>query len=118
MEFSTAYGNVTIHKDVIATLAGASALECYGLVGMYSRNSVKDGFTELLGRENLNKGVEVKSVDGEVIIDLYIVVSYGTKINEVAYNVIDRVKYTVEKITGLIVRDVNVNVQGVKVINS
>lgn len=118
MELMNEYGTVLIHKDVIATIAGASALECYGLIGMYSRNSVKDGFTELLGRENLNKGVEIKSVDGDLIIDLYIVVTYGTKINEVAYNVIDKVKYTVENITGLTVNQVNVNVQGVRVINS
>ena len=118
MELMNEYGTVSIHKDVIATIAGASALECYGLIGMYSRNNVKDGFTELLGRENLNKGVEIKSVDGDLIIDLYIVVTYGTKINEVAYNVIDKVKYTVENITGLAVNQVNVNVQGVRVINS
>ncbi|QNO16358.1 Asp23/Gls24 family envelope stress response protein [Alkalicella caledoniensis] len=118
MEFTTGLGNVSIHKDVIATIAGVAAVECYGLIGMYSRNNVKDGFTELLGRENLNKGVEIKTVDGEVIIDLYIVVSYGTKINEVAYNIIDKVRYTVENITGLSVGHVNVNVQGVKVINS
>lgn len=118
MELKNEYGMVSIHKDVIATIAGASALECYGLIGMYSRNNMKDGFTELLGKENLNKGVEIKSLDGDLIIDLYIVVTYGTKINEVAYNVIDKVKYTVENITGLTVNQVNVNVQGVRVINS
>lgn len=110
-------GKIEITNDVIATIAGVAAVECYGLVGMASRKQLKDGIVELLGRENLSRGVEVKEVNGELHIDLYIIVGYGTRIDEVANNVIATVKYSVEKYTGIQVGAVNINVQGVRVIN-
>jgi uncharacterized alkaline shock family protein YloU len=117
MRIETELGNIEISSDVIATIAGIAAVECYGLVGMASRKQIKDGIVELLGQENLSRGVEVKDKDGELIIDIFIIVGYGTRIDEVANNVISTVKYSVEKITGLKVGMINVNVQGVRVIN-
>jgi uncharacterized alkaline shock family protein YloU len=113
----TDLGNIEITNDVIATIAGVAAVECYGLVGMASRKQLKDGIVELLGRENLSRGVEVREVEGELNIDLYIIVGYGTRIDEVANNVISTVKYSVEKYTGIKVGMININVQGVRVIN-
>lgn len=107
-------GNIEISEEVIATLAGAAAVECYGLVGMSGRK-MTDGITELLGHESLSKGVEVTIQDRVVLIDLYIIVNYGVRISEVAINVRDRVKYSVETSTGLNVAEVNINVQGVRV---
>ena len=117
MLIKTGLGNINISSDVIATIAGVAAVECYGLVGMASRKQLKDGLVELLGRDNLSRGVEVSESHGELIIDLYIIVGYGTRIDEVANNVISTVKYSVEKYTGLKVGVINVNVQGVRVIN-
>lgn len=107
---------VNISEEVIATIAGAAAVECYGLVGMAGRK-LKDGIDQLLGKEDLTKGVEVVFEDGQVMIDLYIIVSYGVNIAEVAKNVVEKVKYQVEKQTGLGVKSVNINVQGVRVTN-
>ncbi|MCX7568433.1 Asp23/Gls24 family envelope stress response protein [Tumebacillus sp. DT12] len=115
-EIQTQLGKITISEDVIATVAGYAALDCYGLVGMASRKQVKDSITELLGRENLSKGVQVRTVNEQVIVDMYIIVSYGTRISEVAHNVMDKVKYTLENTLGLAVDRVNVVVQGVRVI--
>jgi len=89
-------------------------MECYGVVGMVSRR-VKDGLSELLGRDNLKKGVEVEIKDNKVNIELYIMVQYGTKISEVAHNVMDKVKYTLENYLGLKNTNVKVIVQSVKV---
>ena len=114
----TDLGKIEISKEVIATLAGVAAIECYGLVGMSSRK-MKDGISELLGRENLSKGVEVNvEEDGALTVDLFIIVGYGTKISEVANNVITKVKYTLEEKLGIKVKKVNVNVQGVRVGNN
>ncbi|MCR4425165.1 MAG: Asp23/Gls24 family envelope stress response protein [Firmicutes bacterium] len=113
-EMSTALGQIIIADDVIAAIAGMAATECYGLVGMAGR-SIQDGIAELLGRENIARGVEV-AVDGdEVKVDLYIIVEYGTRITEVANNVMDKVKYVLESMTGLRVSEVNITVQGVRV---
>lgn len=106
-------GQVDISEEVIATIAGAAAIECYGLVGMASRK-ISDGVSGLLKRENLAKGVTVTFQDDAVVIDLNIIVGYGVKISEVAANVMGRVHYTVESMTKLKVSEVNVNVQGVR----
>lgn len=113
-EIENELGKVVISEELIATLAGVAAVECYGLVGMSSRK-LKDGIAELLGRDNLSRGVEVHLEDNDLMVDLHIIVSYGTKIQEVATNVMEKVKYTLEKLTGLTVTQVNVYVQGVRV---
>ncbi len=113
-DVSTELGQITISDEVIALIAGMGATECYGLVGMASRN-IQDGIAELLGMDNLSRGIEVKLAADEVVIDLYIIVEYGTKITEVAHNVMDKVRYVVESMTGLKVARVNITVQGVRV---
>ena len=115
-EINNNLGTIDISEEVIATIAGAAAVECYGLVGMASRKSA-DKFSELLGRENLARGVVVSIDDNQVVIDLYIIVGYGVRISEVATNVMERVRYTTENLTGLKVAQVNVNVQGVRVLD-
>lgn len=107
-------GRIEIAKDVIAVIAGNAAMDCYGLVGMASRK-MSDGITELLGRENLGKGVEVELTEDEFFVNLYIIVQYGTKINEVANNVIDRVDFTLKNILGFSPDKINVIVHGVRV---
>lgn len=113
-EISNILGKIDISEEVIATIAGIAAVECYGLVGMASRK-ISDGFVELLGRESLSKGVQVRIENNEVIVDVFIIVSYGVRISEVAHNVMEKVRFSVEQMTGLPVGEVNVNVQGVRV---
>ncbi|MDP2857895.1 MAG: Asp23/Gls24 family envelope stress response protein [Bacillota bacterium] len=112
-EISNEIGRLSLSDDVIATIAGVAATECYGVVGMASRRVV-DGLAELLGRENLSKGVEVVVEGDKAAITLNVIVGYGTRISEVARNIVDKVKYTVESTTGLKVAKVKVNVQGVR----
>src|SRR5699024_11738866 len=87
--------------EVIATIAGGAAVECYGIVGMASKNQIKDGIAEILRKENFSKGVVVRQEDNRLHIDMYIIVSYGTKISEVAHNVQSQVKYIDRKSTRL-----------------
>lgn len=108
------YGNIIIEDNVIATIAGLSAMECYGLVGMASKNAT-DGIVDILKKEHLTKGVKVTTNNDKLVIDLYIVVQFGTNIATVANNIIEKVKYNVENLSGMTVNRVNVNVQGVRV---
>ncbi|MDG4655894.1 Asp23/Gls24 family envelope stress response protein [Ectobacillus antri] len=117
IEIKTQYGQIDISTDVIATIAGGAAVDCYGIVGMASKNQLKDGLTEILRKENFTRGVIVRNENDEVHIDMYIIVSYGTKISEVAHNVQTKVKYTLDQTVGLAVDSVNIYVQGVKVTN-
>ncbi|NLL97918.1 MAG: Asp23/Gls24 family envelope stress response protein [Tepidanaerobacter sp.] len=106
-------GEIQISKEVIATIAGNAAMECYGLVGMASRK-ISDGITELLGRENIARGVEVKISEDMLTVDLYIIVQYGTKIHEVAHNVIEKVNFVLKNTLGFNPDKVNVIVHGVR----
>ncbi|OPL08032.1 MAG: alkaline-shock protein [delta proteobacterium ML8_F1] len=107
-------GSINISKEVIANIAGSSAIECYGLVGMATR-SASSGIVNLLKKENLSRGVKIEASDEGLNIDLYVIIQFGTKISVVAENIIEKVKYNVENQTGLKVLKVNVNIEGVKV---
>ncbi|GIO10751.1 hypothetical protein J19TS2_03060 [Cohnella xylanilytica] len=115
MQLATENGRIDISDQVVAVIAGSAAVDCYGLVGMASRKQLKDGIAELLGRENLSRGVEVRREGEQTHLDLYVVVSYGTKISEVAHNIQSKVKYVLEEVVGLRVDFVNIYVQGVRV---
>src|SRR5690625_6226668 len=82
IELNTKDGQVTITNDVIATIAGGAAVECYGSGGMCSKSQIKDGFAEIVRKENYSRGIIVRQEDNEHDNDMNIIVSYGTKISE------------------------------------
>jgi len=107
-------GTISVEPEVIARVAGIAATECYGIVGMAAK-SMKDGLVRLLKKESLSKGVRLQ-VDNEcLIINLYIIVEYGTNINAIAETLKSNVKYRVEEQVGLPVGVVNIFVEGVRV---
>ena len=115
LEINNEFGHVSISDDVIASVAGGAEVSCYGIIGMASKNQVKDGITEILRKENYAKGIVVKKDEEKLVIDLYIIVMYGTKISEIANNVQSSVKYQIEKTLGVKVNAINIYIQGIKV---
>ena len=114
---NTAYGEITIDTKVIAKYAGTTAVECFGIVGM-AAVSMKDGLVRLLKKESLTRGVKVvMSDDNEIYIDFHIITVYGVNIPTVAENLIENVKYQVEKFTGMPVARIRIFVEGVRVID-
>ena len=109
-------GEVIIDNDVIATFAGTVAVECFGIVGMASYN-VKDGIANLLKKEHLGKGIKVEVVDNMINLEFHVIVSYGVSISAVSDNLVETVKYKVEEFTGAAVNQINVFVEGVRVID-
>jgi uncharacterized alkaline shock family protein YloU len=109
----TKQGRIEISPQAIATLAGEAVLRCYGVVGMANKNLI-DGIADLLQPERWNRGVDVRVRDGTVVVDLYVVVQYGTRISEVANGVMHQVKYALEQALGVPVAEVNVHVQGLR----
>lgn len=69
---------------MIATVVGSAATDNYGVVGMASKNQIRDNINEILKRENYARGVVIKQEDNGVAIDVYIIVGYGTKISEIS----------------------------------
>ena len=110
------YGTITIANEVVARIAGMAAIDCYGIVGMAAKN-IKDGFVQLLKMESLTKGVRLKISNSCIVIELHIIVEYGTNIAAIASSIVDTVKYRVEENIGLPVAEVNIFVDGVRVEN-
>ena len=111
---STEYGNISISLDAIASHAGGTITECYGVVGMSSQKVVRDGWAELLKKENYARGVIVRQQEDGLILDLYIIALQGIKLSEVVQEAQKRVKYVLEKTLELKVVAVNICVQGVR----
>ena len=111
------YGDICVDKVVLAKYAGATAIECFGIVGMAAVN-VKDGLVHLLKKESLNRGIQVGiSDDNHISINFHIIVAYGVSISAVTENLISNVKYKVEEFSGMPVDKINVYIEGVRVID-
>ena len=74
IEISNDYGKIDISNEVIASVVD-KGVESYGIVGMASRQQVRDGIAEILGHENYARGIEVKENNGVIDIDMYIIVA-------------------------------------------
>lgn len=113
---TTYHGKITISPKAIATIAAQAAVQSYGIVGMASKNIV-DGIANVLARDPRH-GVEVRTVGDQIVIDVYVIVEYGTRISSVATSVANAVRYKVERAIGLPVSAINVHVQGLRVSSS
>lgn len=109
-------GTIDISPSTIATIATRSVHQCYGVVGMSSKNLV-DGIAQVLTRD-AHRGIDVRFEEDAVIIDVYVIVEYGTRILTVAQSIQNTVKFHVEKALGMPVKAVNVFVQGLRVSNN
>ena len=105
-------GCVNISTEVVATIAGIAAGEIDGVAGMYGSfaGGIADIFT---GKKNPTKGVKVDVQEKSAVIDLYLIVDFGVRIPELAWNVQENVKNNIETMTGLSVERVNIHVEGV-----
>jgi uncharacterized alkaline shock family protein YloU len=108
-------GNVFISHRAIATIASQSAIESYGVVGLAPKN-LAEGLSQALVKDPI-LGVNVQYDANGVLIDLYIVVEYGTRIKSVAASAAENVRYHVEKAIGLPVNQVNIHVRGLRISN-
>lgn len=106
-------GNVNVADEVISVIAFMAASEVKGVAGMGGGLGV--GFAEFLGKKNLSKGVKLNVTEKNVELDLSVIVEYGAKIPEVAWELQEKVKNEVEAMTGLQVTAVNISVDGVNV---
>ncbi|MBQ7793328.1 MAG: Asp23/Gls24 family envelope stress response protein [Clostridia bacterium] len=104
-------GNVKISVEVIATVAGIATSEIKGVAGM--SGSVVGGIAEILGKKNKGRGVKVELGEDSCVLDLYIVVDYGVRIPDIAWEVQENVKNSVESMTGMTVSKINIHVEGV-----
>lgn len=106
----TEVNGIRISEEVVAQIAGKAASEVTGVAGM--SGGIVGGLSEMLGKKNFSKGVKVQVGEKETTIDLYIIVEYGARIPDIAWEIQNKVKTVVENMTGLKVVDINIHVQG------
>jgi uncharacterized alkaline shock family protein YloU len=103
-------GRISISHEAVAHIVGRVAAEAYGIVGMAPRNP-----RDRLTRDRLRQGITVGgSAEEGVTIELSVVVEYGLNLAEVASTLRNRVRYEVERLTGLPVAEVEVRIQDVR----
>lgn len=102
---------IKIADDVIATIAGKSALEVKGVYSM--AGGFAGGISEVFGKKSYTKGIKVDNTEKGLKIDVNIIVEYGSRIPDVAYEIQNKVKNSIENMTGLKIDEVNVHIQGV-----
>ena len=107
-------GELHVANDVLADLAGNAAMQCYGVVGMTAANPTNEIIT-LLPANRLRRGVEVTNEGNGVIVDLFVVIEYGTNINVVSKNLTDAVTFALTHYAQVPIAGINVHVQDVKI---
>ena len=106
-------GKIEVLPNAIHSIAAQAVCECYGVVGIASPR-LRNGQAILLSDEQSNSGVQVRLVNEQIILEIYVVLEYGLRISEIAHNIMSSVKYSTEKMLGVPVAQVNVNVQGLR----
>jgi len=106
-------GTIEVAPRAIAAIAAQAVCRCYGVVGM-APASLRDSVVHVLRREEQHRGIEVHIGKDSIAVDLYVVLEYGTRISEVAQQVIATVSYALQQSLGFPVSAVNVHVQGIR----
>ena len=113
MTTDTVLGRIEISPAAIATIAAKAVTEAYGVVGLASKSAAENLLGQITG--DVHRGVFVRMMNNEVVIDLYVIIEYGTRIVSVAHSVQNLVKFNIEKVLGLPVASVNVHVQDLNI---
>lgn len=107
------YGTISISDNAIAKVAAFAALDCYGIVELASKG-IKDSISGLFVKNAPPKGLRVTTSGDKIDIDIFVIIKFGVSLSAVAESLKQAVKYQVEKFTGMVVDNVNVNIMGVK----
>ena len=114
MKVQNEKGEIRISGEVFSNITGAVATSCFGVKGMAMR-SATDGLIHLLKRESMAKGVSVTyNEDGSVSVELHIIVENGVNLVAVCRSIMSEVRYTVSRMTGFEVRNVDVCVDAMR----
>ena len=124
IKYENQNGYIEITNSYFAKLVGNAAQSCFGVTRMVNSNPVQSIKSAIVNRveraselDNSNQGVVIKSVNGALVVDLSIAVSYGVNINAIADSIVNKVRYTIESATDLKVSEVNVHIEGIDSIN-
>jgi uncharacterized alkaline shock family protein YloU len=112
----TNLGQIKISPTAIARIASQAVTSTYGVVGIAPKNLAK-GVAHVFQRD-ARHGVDVHIKEEQIIIDVYVIVEYGTRIASVAKSIMNLVKFNVERALSVPVAQVNVHVEGLRISNT
>lgn len=104
-------GKIEVLPNAIHSIVVQATISCYGVLGIASPR-LHGGQAVLLPLHQSNQGVRVQVVNEQLLLDVYVVLEYGLRISEIAHNIMSSVKFSTEKMLGIPVAQINVNVQG------
>lgn len=113
LKINGTHGAVYLTDSVLARVVGCEAMSCYGVAGMSSQ-SANDTVSSLLKWDNMEKGVVVKCEKNQLSVSLHIIVTFGVNIPAITQAIDEKVRYGVEKFTGMKVRRVDVLIDSIK----
>jgi uncharacterized alkaline shock family protein YloU len=112
-EIQPSLGRIEVSPTAIASVANEAVLTCYGVVGTAAKD-LATGIVNILSSAS-KRGIVVRVEDARIIIDVYVIIEYGTRVVAVARSVMNVVKYSVERVLGIPVAEVNVHVEGLRI---
>mgnify|MGYP002625394201 CR=1 FL=1 len=101
-------GAIHISEDVIIELARKTI---QGIPNIKVAAPIASKFG--LGRKSAGIRADVEHSQGQISIDAFVLVKYGQRIPDLAWDVQEKIKDNLERYTGYDVKEVNVNVQGI-----
>lgn len=104
-------GKIEVLPTAVHSIVVQATCECYGVLGIASPR-LRNGQAVILAPERLNQGVRVSILNDQLTIDVYVALEYGLRITAIAHSIMSNIKYSIEKMLGVPVTQVNVNVQG------
>lgn len=110
---TTGIGDIKISSEVVMAIAAVATLEVKGVYAM--QGTTTNEIVTMLGMNNLSKGVRIEVSEGVAKVTVAIILDYGCSIPKVSAQVQDKVKTTIETMTGLTVKSVNVRIAGVNI---
>lgn len=106
-------GHITVAEEVVAIIAGIASTEVEGVSSM--AGNITNELVAKLGMKNLSKGVRVELKEEGIIVNVSIILDFAANVPEVSKNVQEKVKTSIENMTGLNVTEVNVKIAGIDV---
>ncbi len=102
--------NLSVSEEVISTIVEKTVMSVPGVYDI--PGGIIDGITNILGSKK-TRGIKVEINDKTITLDVYVIVEYGVKIPDIAWDIQDKVKKTLEEIVGMTVKAVNIHIQGI-----
>lgn len=107
-------GIIDISHEYFVNLVGSATVSCFGVVAMSNVDAKQGIIAKLTKRDNINKGIRVRVRNQKLVIDLHIIVAYGTNISAIVKSIMHKVEFTVQDKTGFEVSRVNVFIDGMR----